>query len=184
MATDTEWTAFNPGFEHGEVDMRESNIEGVFSAEKIKRLPADQLDGAEVRTSNLGGAIGEESFDWRKADTGGADVRMANCSGQLGSESFDWGKVDLQGADVRRANLKGSTIEEKTFEGLDLAGADVRAPNVPGQIGDKAFNKLLAANQTPLTPAQSSWRLATFATPLFIFGLVKPVMSAVPDTKG
>ena len=85
---------------------------------------------------------------------------------------------------MRRANLKGSTIEEKTFEGLDLAGADVRAPNVAGQIGDKAFNKLLAANQTPLTPAQSSWRLAAFGTPLFIFAVIKPVMSAVPATKG
>ena len=184
MSTDAEWAAFNPGFEHGEVEMRKSNIEGVFSAEKIKTLPADQLLGTQVRTANLGGSIGEESFDWRKADTGGADVRMANCTGGVCGAGGCRGVVGPQGAHVRRAHLEGSTIEEKTFEGLDLAGADVRAPNVPGQIGDKAFNKLLAANQTPLTPAQSSWRLATFATPLFIFGLVKPVMSAVPDTKG
>jgi hypothetical protein len=134
--------------------------------------------------ANLGGQIGEESFDWCSADTGGADVRMANCKGQLGSESFDWSAVDLGGADVRRANLKGSTIDEKTFEGVDLAGADVRAPNVPGVIGDEAFNELLRQKQTPVSTTQSLWRLAAFplsAAPLL---LVKPAMAAAPERYG
>lgn len=171
MATDEEWLAFNPGFDHGEVNTLESNISGVFTAEKIAHLTPEQLHGCSVRMANLGGQIGEESFDWCSADTGGADVRMANCKGQLGSESFDWSAVDLGGADVRRANLKGSTIDEKTFEGVDLAGADVRAPNVPGVIGDKAFNDLLKQKQTPVSTTQRLWRLAAFplsAAPLLL----------------
>ena len=79
----------------------ESNISGVFTAEKIAHLTPEQLHGCSVRMANLGGQVGEESFDWRSADTGGADVRMANCKGQLGSEGFDWSTVDLGGADVR-----------------------------------------------------------------------------------
>ena len=184
MATDEEWLAFNPGFDHGEVNTLESNISGVFTAEKIAHLTPEQLHGCSVRMANLGGQIGEESFDWRSADTGGADVRMANCKGQLGSESFDWSTVDLGGADVRRANLKGSTIDEKTFEGVDLAGADVRAPNVPGVIGDTAFNELLKEKQTPVSTTQSLWRLAAFplsAAPLL---LVKPAMAAAPERYG
>ena len=36
MATDdAEWKEFNPGFEHGEINLRASNIDGVFSAEKL-----------------------------------------------------------------------------------------------------------------------------------------------------
>ena len=126
LTTDEQdWVAFNPGFDHGDVTVRKSNIDGVFTADKIALLSKEELLGTEVRTANLGGQIGEESFDWRAADTGGADVRMANCKGQLGSESFDWGATDpnARGADVRRANLKGTTIGESTFAGLGVLRA-------------------------------------------------------------
>lgn len=55
MATDEEWLAFNPGFDHGEVNTLESNISGVFTAEKIAHLTPEQLHGCSVRMANLGG---------------------------------------------------------------------------------------------------------------------------------
>lgn len=184
MSTDAEWASFNPGFDHGEVEVRSANIAGVFTADKIAHLKPEELHGAEVRMANLGGQIGEESFDWSSVDTGGADVRTANCKGQLGSERFDWGTVDLGGADVRRANLKGTTIDERTFDGLDKGGADVRAPNVAGQVGDPAFNDLLRKLQTPTTLTQSLWRLGAFPLSLTPFLLVRPAMGSAPERFG
>ena len=35
MTSTADWEAFDPGFEHGEVELRRSNIDGVFSASKI-----------------------------------------------------------------------------------------------------------------------------------------------------
>ena len=99
MSTDEQWAAFDPGFDRGEVTIRQSNVDGVFSASKLR-----DLQGTDVRTANCGGQLGDEQFDWSKVNLNGADVRSSNCSGQIGSDSFDWSKVPLGGADVRRAN--------------------------------------------------------------------------------
>ena len=64
MSANADWDAFNPGFGHGAVVVRRSNIDGVFSATKIAHLSAQELDGTQVRTANLVGQISEEPFDW------------------------------------------------------------------------------------------------------------------------
>lgn len=33
---DAEWRAFDPPFEHGEVELRAANIEGQFTAEQLR----------------------------------------------------------------------------------------------------------------------------------------------------
>ena len=33
--TDPDWNTFDPGFDHGQVELRPANIDGVFSASKI-----------------------------------------------------------------------------------------------------------------------------------------------------
>lgn len=149
-----DWKAFDPGFEHGEVEVRRSNVEGTFSAANLR-----DLQGADVREPNTkGGQVGDESFDWSSVDLKGADVRVAAIKGQLGGSAFDWDAVDLQGADVRRSNFPDN-IDGDALEGVNLQGADVRRPNVDGQIGDAAFSAVVAAQQTPLGAGQLAWRL-------------------------
>lgn len=152
--TDAEWKAFDKGFEHGQVDLRKSNIDGVFSAEKLASHGPDV-----VRMANCAGQMGDANFDWDAVDKQGADVRKANCTGELGSASFNWASVDTKGADVRSPNMPAN-IDADTFDKVDLSGADVRKPNCPGQIGDASFNALIKKEQTPLSAAQVSWRLS------------------------
>merc|ERR1719482_469262 len=97
-----EWQVFDPGFDYGTVELRAANVAGVFSAAKIAKL-----DGTtDVRTANIKGQVGDESFDWSAIDVNGADVRTANLRGQvLGTDGFDWSGVDPQGKTVMKANL-------------------------------------------------------------------------------
>ena len=74
-----EWNKFDPGFDHGQVELKAPNIDGVFSAAKIS-------DAADlVRVANVEGQVGDESFDWAALDVQGktADVRSANLRGQV-----------------------------------------------------------------------------------------------------
>jgi len=174
--SEADWDVFNPGFDHGEVTVRKANIDGVFSADKL-RLEDQHTD---VRTANLPDNIGEEGFDWQSVDVGGADVRVANCrGGQLGSDSFNWSAVPGSADVVRSANL-GSAIDESAFDAIDKAGADVRPANCPGQVGDRAFDGLVAKQQTPLTFMQRAWRLAAFPLALVPFSAITPSMAAAP----
>jgi regulator of protease activity HflC (stomatin/prohibitin superfamily) len=176
MATDdAEWKEFNPGFEHGEVNLRASNIDGVFSAEKLAH------HGPEVvRTANCSGQMGDANFDWDAIDKQGADVRKANCTGELGSDNFDWASVDAKGADVRSPNMPAN-IDADAFDKVDLAGADVRKPNCTGQIGDADFNALIKKEQTPLTAAQVSWRLSVLPLAVALpLGLARAALAALP----
>ena len=116
MAEDEEWKAFDPGFDHGTVEVRHANIDGVFSASKIS--DASGL----VRKANIDGQIGDESFDWTSIDLGGrqADLRAANLKGQvLGADNFDWSKVDPNGSFVMKPNLPMNVppqdLEPKSF---------------------------------------------------------------------
>ena len=111
----SDWVAFNPGFDHGDVTVRKSNIDGVFTADKIALLSKEELLGTEVRTANLGGQIGEESFDWRAADTGGADVRMAAASASSARRaSSGRDRPDRRAARTCGARTSGTTIGEST----------------------------------------------------------------------
>ena len=176
----SSWEEFDPGFDHGEVDMRAANIDGVFSASKISNA------SGLVKAPNVSGQIGSEDFDWRSLDPHGtADMRMANLRGQvLGSDGFDWSKVDPMGKIVLKANLP-TNLDSDAFETIDLNGADVRKANCDGVIGDAAFVKLVAQEVTPLTPTQQTWRLAIL--PLVVgvpTALAKPLMAVAPTANG
>ena len=180
MATNSDWTAFDPGFDHGEVEVRVANIDGVFSATKIS--DAKGL----VLAPNVTGQIGSENFDWKKIDPSGlADVRAANLRGQvLGSDGFDWSKVDPSGETVLKANLP-TNLDSDAFDGIDLNGADVRKANCAGVIGDAAFVKLIAEQVTPLTPVQQAWRMAILPLLLAVpAALAKPLMAVAPTSFG
>ena len=41
---DPDWNTFDPGFDHGQVELRPANIDGVFSASKI----SDTAAGLEI----------------------------------------------------------------------------------------------------------------------------------------
>ena len=179
MSTDDEWAAFDPGFDHGHVELRESNVEGAFRADKLKGV-----EGADVRMANIVGQIGDESFDWSKVDTQGADVRSSNCRGQqLGSANFDWSAVGATAGDVLKANLPNQ-IDAEAFDGIDHMGADVRKPNCTGTIGDAAFKKLVADIQSPLTPVQTAWRLGILPLLLALPIALSPVVKMVPTSYG
>ena len=72
-STDSEkqdWADFDPGFDHGEVEIRASNIDGVFAASKIDAAGL-------VLPANVQGQIGNEDFDWSALNLGKtADVRI------------------------------------------------------------------------------------------------------------
>ena len=175
----SEWSDFDPSFDHGEVEVRAANIDGVFSASKIS-------DSAGlVLAANVVGQIGNESFDWSSLDAHGADVRAAGLRGQiLGDDGFDWSKVDPAGEIVLKPNLP-SNIDVNAFDGVDLKGADVRKPNCDGVIGDAAFVKLVTEQVTPLTPVQSAWRLAILPLALAVpAALAKPLMGVAPTEYG
>ena len=164
---------------HGEVEVRAANIDGVFSASKIS-------DSAGlVLAANVVGQIGNESFDWSSLDVHGADVRAAGLRGQiLGDDGFDWSKVDPAGEILLKPNLP-SNIDVNAFDGVDLKGADVRKPNCDGVIGDAAFVKLVTEQVTPLTPVQSAWRLAILPLALAVpAALAKPLMGVAPTDYG
>jgi regulator of protease activity HflC (stomatin/prohibitin superfamily) len=181
MTSTTDWETFDPGFDHGQVELRKSNIDGVFSASKIS---AEGL----VLGPNITGQIGSEAFEWDKLEASkSADVRGANLRGQiLGADDFDWSSVDPTGETVRKPNLP-QNLDSHAFDGIDLAamGTDVRRANCDGVIGDADFIKLVAREMTPLTPVQTSLRLAIL--PLLIAvpaGLCKPIMAAAPTAYG
>jgi len=176
-----EWNKFDSGFDHGHVDTREANIDGVFSAAKIS-------DAADlVRVANVEGQVGDESFDWASLDVQGktADARSANLRGQvLGSERFDWSTVDPSGETVMKANLPTS-LDSGAFDGVDLRGADVRKANCDGVIGDAAFVKLVSEQVTPLTLVQQAWRLSILPLVLAVpAGLARPLMAVAPTEYG
>ena len=108
------WAAFDSGFDHGEIELKTANIDGVFSASKIS-------DAAGlVLPANITGQIGNESFDWGAIDANGADVRAANLRGQiLGDDDFDWSKVDPHGEIVLKPNLP-TNLDSNAFDGIDV----------------------------------------------------------------
>ena len=117
MSSDSDaakWAAFDPGFDHGEIELRTANIDGVFSASKIS-------DAAGlVLPANITGQIGNESFDWGAIDAKGADVRAANLRGQiLGDDDFNWSKLDPHGEIVLKPNLP-TNLDSNAFDGIDV----------------------------------------------------------------
>ena len=61
---EAQWREFDPGFEHGEVEHRAPNIEGVIGSAEFA---TDQFGGADVREPNCVGRIGDADFSkWVK----------------------------------------------------------------------------------------------------------------------
>ena len=179
---DPDWNTFDPGFDHGQVELRPANIDGVFSASKI----SDTAAGL-VQAPNVTGQIGSESFDWNALKVSkGVDVRSANLRGQLGADNFDWSSVDPEGTMVLKPNLP-TNLDSSAFDGIDLAamGADVRTANCDGVIGDAEFLKLVNKQMTPLTPVQQMWRFAMLPLAIGVpAGLAKPLMAVAPTQYG
>mmetsp|Transcript_61212 Transcript_61212/g.108858 ORF Transcript_61212/g.108858 Transcript_61212/m.108858 type:complete len:691 (-) Transcript_61212:171-2243(-) len=56
MASSADWQAFDPGFDHGNVNVRKPNVPGAFGECEV------DLGAADVRQRNVKGQVGDEQF--------------------------------------------------------------------------------------------------------------------------
>ena len=101
------------------------------------------LNGADLREADLGGAAPLSSVGLDLSHLEGADLHEAHLRG-----------ADLRGADLGRANLEGAQLGLAHLEGAWLRSANLRGADLEGAFLDKAHLRKADLTEAKVTMAQ------------------------------